>query len=165
MRLTIGREASAEELLPCIAHSMATAIAAGDAPELLASLHSALRHWAAASLALGATRELAARALGVVGRRDRDWTRGTALPALLDRALKRLPDDVLALALPPLDIGASGEHSRFAGNLDLSVDTASRLWRAREPEAKAKRRSCSPQFAKRGPEVLQKGPEGALLAA
>ena len=33
------------------------------------------------------TRELAARALGVVGRRDRDWTRGTALPALLDRAL------------------------------------------------------------------------------
>ena len=49
--------------------------------------------------------------------------------ALLDRALKRLPDHILALALPPLDIGASGEHSRFAGNLDLSVDTASRLWR------------------------------------
>ena len=33
------------------------------------------------------TRELAARALGVVGQRDRDWTRDTALPVLLDRAL------------------------------------------------------------------------------
>ena len=33
------------------------------------------------------TRELAARALGVVGQRDRDWTRATALPVLLDRAL------------------------------------------------------------------------------
>merc|ERR1712097_193993 len=29
--------------------------------------------------------------------------------ALLDRALKRLPDEIVAIALPPLDIGAPGE--------------------------------------------------------
>ena len=40
-----------------------------------------LAHWERS------TRELAARALGVVGKRDRDWTRTTALPFLLDRAL------------------------------------------------------------------------------
>jgi len=49
VRLTIGREASAEELLPCIAHSMATAIAAGDAPELLASLRLTALHVSSAA--------------------------------------------------------------------------------------------------------------------
>ena len=42
--------------------------------------------------------------------------------ALLGRALSRLPESALVLALPPMDVGVSCEHSGFAGMLshDLS---------------------------------------------
>ena len=51
-------------------------------PRLLTHLCDVkLGHWERA------TRELAARAIGVVGKRDPDWVRSVALPALLRRAL------------------------------------------------------------------------------
>ena len=47
---------------------------------------------------------------------------------LLGRALRRLPDAVTVLALPPLDFGVSCEHSGFAGTLELSSETAAAAW-------------------------------------
>ena len=47
---------------------------------------------------------------------------------LLGRALKRLPADTTILALPPLDIGVSCEHSGFAGTLEMSAETATAAW-------------------------------------
>lgn len=52
---------------------------------------------------------------------------------LLDRALKKLDNDpennrVSALALPPLEIGVSCEHSGFAGTLEISFETAASTW-------------------------------------
>ena len=48
--------------------------------------------------------------------------------ALLAAALARLPSHVTALALPPLDIGASCEHIGFAGTVGLKPETAAAVW-------------------------------------
>ena len=48
--------------------------------------------------------------------------------ALLARALARLPESATVLALPPLDVGVSCEHSAFAGTLELSAETAAAAW-------------------------------------
>ena len=47
---------------------------------------------------------------------------------LLDEALKKLPADVSVVALPPLEIGVSCEHSSFAGTLEISHETAAASW-------------------------------------
>ena len=47
---------------------------------------------------------------------------------LLERALERVPEEVTVLALPPLDIGVSCEHSGFAGTLEISSETAAAAW-------------------------------------
>ena len=48
--------------------------------------------------------------------------------AHLLRALRRLPPEALVLALPPMDVGVSCEHSGFAGTLELSAETAAAAW-------------------------------------
>ena len=48
--------------------------------------------------------------------------------ALLSRALSRLPNTATVLALPPVDVGVSCEHSAFAGTLELSAETAAAVW-------------------------------------
>ena len=47
---------------------------------------------------------------------------------LLARVLQRLPESATVLALPPLDVGVSCEHSGFAGTLELSAETAAAAW-------------------------------------
>ncbi|CAK0908746.1 unnamed protein product [Prorocentrum cordatum] len=48
--------------------------------------------------------------------------------ALLDRALERLPPEATVLALPPLEVCVSCEHSGFAGTLEVSAETAAATW-------------------------------------
>ena len=48
--------------------------------------------------------------------------------AILDRAVAALPDDVEVLVLPAQDVCTSAEHTRFAGTLSLSNETASKVW-------------------------------------
>jgi creatinine amidohydrolase len=48
----------------------------------------------------------------------------------LDRVIGRLPDDLPALFLPIQTIGASQEHTAFAGTLSLPADVAVRTWTA-----------------------------------
>ena len=47
---------------------------------------------------------------------------------LLSRALAKLHPSTTVLALPPLDVGVSCEHSAFAGTLELSAETAAAAW-------------------------------------
>ena len=48
--------------------------------------------------------------------------------ALLHRALAKLPTEATVLALPPMEVGVSSEHSGFAGTLELSAETAAAAW-------------------------------------
>eukprot|EP00227_Mantoniella_beaufortii_P011856 CAMPEP_0197583006 /NCGR_PEP_ID=MMETSP1326-20131121/6048_1 /TAXON_ID=1155430 /ORGANISM="Genus nov. species nov., Strain RCC2288" /LENGTH=572 /DNA_ID=CAMNT_0043147165 /DNA_START=446 /DNA_END=2164 /DNA_ORIENTATION=- len=47
---------------------------------------------------------------------------------ILAAALRRLPPHVTALALPPLDVGVSCEHSGFAGTVGMKPETAAAVW-------------------------------------
>jgi creatinine amidohydrolase len=47
---------------------------------------------------------------------------------ILRAALPRIPPTLTALVLPPLEVGASLEHERFAGTLSARVETLLKLW-------------------------------------
>src|SRR5690606_35285365 len=46
---------------------------------------------------------------------------------LLDEAFRRLPENVPAWALPPIALGCSREHARFAGTLSLEPEQLAAL--------------------------------------
>ena len=47
---------------------------------------------------------------------------------IVDEVLRRLPDDLPVMFLPPMPVGKSNEHSAFPGTLSLSAETLIRLW-------------------------------------
>lgn len=55
-------------------------------------------------------------------------TDATHNESLLSRALELLPADCEVLALPPMPVGVSSEHTAFAGTLTWSPETALRAW-------------------------------------
>lgn len=52
----------------------------------------------------------------------------TLLQGVVDAALPQLPADLLALFLPPQNVGLSPEHIRYPGTLTLSPSTVIALW-------------------------------------
>ena len=53
----------------------------------------------------------------------------TIVRGVLHGILKRVPDDMTAIALPVLPIGKAIEHENFDGTLSLSTETVMALWR------------------------------------